>query len=232
MNSNQENKGLFDKPYEKFVLYGPSALSESELIAIILRTGTRHADAVEIARRVLSLGRSPREGLLGLYDVSLEELRSVKGVGEVKAIKLKALTELSMRMHKACAKQRFTATDPAAVADYFMESMRHLDRENVFLACLDSKSNLIYESRLSEGTVNMSLISPRNVFIEALSRHAVSIILLHNHPSGDPMPSMMDREFTERIRELGELLEIRLLDHIVIGDNRYYSFKEQSELGL
>lgn len=224
------SRSIKDMPYEKFVLYGPSSLSESELLAIILRTGTREASAVDIASKVLALGRYPKEGLLGLYDLSLEELCSIKGVGEVKAIKLKALTELSMRMHRACAKQRFIATDPSSVADYYMEELRHLDNENVYLVGLDSKSGILFESRLSEGSVNMSLISPRNVFIEALSKRAVFIILLHNHPSGDPTPSRSDREFTRSIEKLGDMLEIRLLDHIVIGDNRYYSFKEEGDL--
>ncbi len=227
MNNNKTFSG---GPYEKFIQYGPAALSESELLAIILRTGTKDLNAVDIAAQILSLGRYPKEGLLGLYDLSLDDLCEIKGVGEVKAVKLKALTELSMRIHEAKAEKRFCATDPSSVADYFMEKLRHLDNENVFLVGVDSKSGLLFVSKLSEGSVNMSLISPRNVFIEALSGKAVNIILLHNHPSGDPTPSRSDREFTRRIIELGELLEIRLLDHIVIGDNSYFSFKEEGDL--
>ena len=221
-----KEKAFQDKPYEKFVKYGASALSESELLAIILRTGTKEASAVDIASQVLSLGRYPKEGLLGLYDLSLEELCSIKGVGEVKAVKLKALTELSMRIHRACAEKRFVATDPSSVADYFMEELRHLENETVVLCGLDTKSQLMFHTRISEGSVNTSLISPRTVFIEALSRRAVYIILLHNHPSGDPEPSPADIEFTERVGRIGKVLEIKLLDHIIIGDNIYYSFKE------
>ena len=221
---------IFDMPYEKFVLNGPGTLTDSELLAIILRTGTKEASAVEVAREVLSLGEYPRDGILGLYDLSLEKLKSVRGIGQVKAVKLKALAELSMRMHKACAREVFCADKPSSVADYFMEELRHLEKETVILAGLNSKSNLIFQTRLSEGNVNMSLISPRNVFIEALERRAVNIILLHNHPSGDPTPSSADRNLTERIADIGELLEIRLLDHIVIGDNKYYSFRENGDL--
>ncbi len=222
----KENVQNFDMPYEKFIEYGASSLSESELIAIILRTGTKDKSAIQLAREVLSLGSFPRSGLLGLYDISLEDLQAVKGVGLVKAVKLKALTELSMRMHRACASQGFRANSPEAVADYFMEELRHLENETVVLCGLDTKSQLLFHTRISEGSVNTSLISPRNVFIEALSRRAVYIILLHNHPSGDPEPSRTDIEFTDKVARLGKMLEIRLLDHIIIGDNIYYSFKE------
>ena len=222
----KENIQNFDMPYEKFVKYGASSLSESELIAIILRTCTKDKSAIQLAREVLSLGAFPRNGLLGLYDISLEDLQEIKGVGLVKAVKLKALTELSMRMHRACASQGFRANSPKAVADYFMEELRHLENETVILCGLDTKSQLLFHTRISEGSVNTSLISPRTVFIEALSRRAVYIILLHNHPSGDPEPSRTDMEFTERVGRLGKMLEIRLLDHIIIGDNIYYSFRE------
>ena len=219
-----------DLPYEKFVKYGAASLSESELIAIILRTGTKDKSAVELAKEVLSLGAYPRSGLLGLYDIRLEDLKEVRGVGPVKAIKLKALTELSMRMHRACASRGFRANSPESVADYFMEELRHLENETVVLCGLDTKSQLMFHTRISEGSVNTSLISPRTVFIEALSRRAVYIILLHNHPSGDPEPSSADIEFTERVGRIGKMLEIRLLDHIIIGDNIYYSFKENDML--
>lgn len=219
-----------DRPYDKFLRYGPEALTESELLAIILRTGTADYSATEVAKNVLKLSKYPRSGLLGLYDLSIEELCSVKGVGPVKAVKLKSLAELSMRIHKASAEVGFNASNPATVAGYFMEQLRHLDKENVYLACLDSKGRLVAQKRLSEGSVNLSLISPRTVFIESLVLHAVYIILIHNHPSGDPTPSQEDIYLTNNIYKLGECLEIRLLDHIIIGDNRYYSFKENNLL--
>ena len=219
-----------EQPYEKFVKYGAFSLSESELLAIILRTGTKEHDATDVARQVLSLGKYPREGLLSLYDLSLDDLCKVKGVGKVKAIKLKALAELSMRMHRACAESSFRADKPATVADYFMEDLRHLSHETVVLCGLDTKLKLIFSSKISVGNVNASVISPRSIFIEALSGKAVSIILLHNHPSGDPTPSKSDMEFTEMVAKAGEFLEIGLLDHIVIGDNRYFSFMEEGLL--
>ncbi|MBO4982087.1 MAG: DNA repair protein RadC [Lachnospiraceae bacterium] len=213
-------------PYERFVRFGPENLTESELLAIILRTGTKDKSAVELADQVLSLARYPREGLLGLYDVTLEELMQIKGIGMVKAVKLKSLAELSMRISRASAKEGLCFLNSSAVAGYYMEKLRHRDTECVMLVCLDGKGQLIGEKKLSDGSVKMSLVSPREVFIEALHQRAVNIILVHNHPSGDPTPSYADREVTRSLFELGEKMDIPLLDHIIIGDNRYTSFKE------
>lgn len=219
-----------DMPYEKFLRFGAENLTERELIAIILRTGTRDKSALQLAGQVLSLAKYPREGLLGLYDVTLEELMTIKGIGMVKAIKLKCLTELSMRISRATASEGLCFTDSRSVANYFMETLRHRDTECVFLVCLDSKGQLLQEKKLSDGSVNMSLISPREIFIEALQSKAVNILLVHNHPSGDPTPSRADRKLTDNVRELGEKMDIPLLDHIIIGDNRYTSFRELSYL--
>ncbi len=217
-----------DLPYEKFIRFGAENLTEAELIAIVLRTGTKDNSALQLANQVLALAKYPREGLLGLYDVTLEELMNIKGIGMVKAIKLKCLTELSMRISKACAKEGLCFTNSRTVADYFMETLRHRNTECVILVCLDSKGQLLHEKKLSDGSVNMSLISPREIFLEALQWKAVNILLVHNHPSGDPTPSRADRELTENVRFIGEKMDIPLLDHIIIGDNRYTSFKELS----
>ncbi|MCM1568308.1 MAG: DNA repair protein RadC [Roseburia sp.] len=215
-----------DMPYEKFLRFGAESLTESELLAIIIRTGTKDLSAQELAAEVLSLGKYPREGLLGLYDVSLEELTSIKGIGMVKAVKLKCLTELSLRMSRANAKQGLVFQDAGSVARYYMEKLRHRETECVYLVCLDAKGQLIREQKLSDGSVKMSLISPREIFLAALQYKAVSIILLHNHPSGDSTPSKADRDMTLIVKEMGEKLGIPLLDHIIIGDNRYTSFRE------
>ena len=225
---NREKKT--DLPYERFLRFGPENLTERELLAIIIRTGTKDQSALQLAENVLGLARYPREGLLGLYDVSIEELKSIKGIGEVKAIKLKCLTELSMRISTATAREGLCFHDSAAVARYFMEKLRHRDTECVILVCLDAKGQMIEEKRLSEGSVRMSLISPREVFLEALKSRAVHILLVHNHPSGNPAPSRADIELTQNIRELGEKMDISLLDHIIIGDNRYTSLKEAAYL--
>ncbi len=215
-----------NKPYEKFLAYGPEHLTESELLAIILRTGTKEASAVELAEQVLKLAKAPREGLLGLYDITLEGLMQIRGIGEVKAVKLKCLTELSMRISRATAKEGINFNDSVTVADYFMEQLRHKDTEYVILVSLDNKGQMLKESLLSHGSVRMSLISPREIFLEALQQKAVNILLVHNHPSGDPTPSNSDLEMTRNVKEVGEMMGIELLDHIIIGDNRYTSFKE------
>lgn len=219
MNATQTQ----ELPYERFIRFGPENLTERELIAIILRTGTKDQSALQLAGQVLDLAKYPREGLLGLYDVSLDELMSIKGIGMVKAVKLKCLTELSMRMSRATAEQGLCFTNSGKVAEYFMERLRHRDTECVILVCLDSKGQLLSEKKISEGSVRMSLISPREIFLEALHSKAVNIILVHNHPSGDPAPSRADIELTQCVKELGEKMDIPLLDHIIIGDNRYIS---------
>ncbi len=225
----EREKGII-LPYERFLRFGPENLTESELLAIILRTGTRDKSALELARQVLSLARYPRDGLLGLYDVTLEELMQIKGIGMVKAVKLKSLTELSMRISREKAKEGLLFTKSSTVAAYYMEKLRHLDTECVMLACLDGKGQLISEKKLSDGSVKMSLISPREIFMEALQRRAVNLILVHNHPSGDPTPSHADRELTRNLAELCKKMDIPLLDHIIIGDNRYTSFRESEEI--
>lgn len=221
-----QEKNRQELPYERFLRFGPENLTEAELLAIIIRTGTKEKSALQLAEQVLKLARYPREGLLGLYNVTLNELKSIKGIGEVKAVKLKCLAELSKRMSTATASQGISFRSSGQVAGYFMERLRHRDTECVVLACLDAKGQLIAEKRLSDGSVKMALISPREIFLEALSCRAVNILLVHNHPSGDPSPSKADVELTENVREIGSKIDIPLLDHIVIGDNRYYSFKE------
>lgn len=225
-----EDKMYQNMPYEKFLRFGPEGLTESELLAIILRTGTKDSSALQLAEQVLAMAKHPRDGLLGLYDVTLEELMEIKGIGMVKAIKLKALTELSMRISCASAKQGLTFTKSGSVAAYYMEQLRHKQTECILLICLDNKGQLIRDKKLADGSVKMAYVSPREIFLEALQNKAVNIILIHNHPSGDPTPSMADRELTKVVSEMGEKLDIPLLDHIIIGDNRYTSFREQSLL--
>lgn len=215
-------------PYERFLRFGPGALTEAELLAIIIRTGTRGKSALETARDVLNLARYPKEGLLGLQELSVEELEGISGIGQVKAVKLKCLVELCKRMSRSGISAGKSFTSPGQVAAYFMEEMRHRDTECVVLVCLDAKGQILCEKKLSEGSVNMSLISPREVFLAALEYRAVNVLLVHNHPSGDPTPSMADRLLTGNIREMGEKIGISLLDHVVIGDKRYISFKENA----
>ena len=210
-----------DLPYEKFLRFGP------ELLAIILRTGTRDKSAMELAQEVLALADPSREGLLGLYDIPLERLMKINGIGQVKAVKLKCITELSQRIASATARERVSLQRPDTVAAYYMERLRHRRTECVVLASVDARSRLLCDSMMSDGSATMSLISPREIFLEALRCQAVSIILVHNHPSGDPSPSKQDIALTQKVLEAGSLIGIGLLDHVVIGEHSYVSMKER-----
>ena len=218
---------MTNKPYEKFKELGPNALSNEELLAIILRTGTSNKPALKIAEEVLDTKDAYQGKLMGLYHKSLKELMEIDGIGEVKAIKLKCLTELSLRMAKERLENRVVFTNPSDIAEYYMETCRHLEVEKVFLLCLDNQLRLIKEYELSKGTINTSLISPREIFIEALNAKAVYILLIHNHPSGNPSPSKADIQITLKVLEAGKIIDIKLLDHIIIGDHSYVSLKEQ-----
>lgn len=213
-------------PYEKFTAMGSKALTDSELLSIILRTGTAKTDVCRLGENVLAQTARYGNGLLGLYHIPAEDLEKIPGIGKVKAIQLKALAELCTRMSQAKAKGSLSFHDPYSVADYYMERLRHENVEYVFLLLLDSGLHLIEERILSKGTVNASLLSPREVFINAFQGKAANIMLLHNHPGGNPTPSENDLRITERVREVGQMVDIPLFDHIIIGDNSYFSFQE------
>lgn len=228
--TKNKTSGRRDGPYEKYLEKGAEQLSDAELLAIILRTGTVGEDTVSIAEKVLALPTERQKGIIGLHHVSLKELMSIRGIGQVKAIKLKCIAELSSRIAQKSAKETMQLLSPASVADYYMERLRHFERERVMLLLMDGRNHLIREHVLSEGTVNASLISAREVFLTALRFGAVYIMLLHNHPGGDPSPGRQDILVTQQIKEAGELMGIPLIDHIVIGDRRYFSFKEKNYL--
>ena len=216
-----------ERPIEKFILKGESALSDAELLAIIIRTGTKNLSALSLAEEII---RSS-QGILGLHHLSLEELTSIKGIGKVKAIQLKAIGELAKRIAKAIAiRADCTFVSPESIADRYMEELRHLEQEQLMVLYMNTKGNLIKEEIITKGTVNMSIVSPREIFVNAVKYKAVSIILLHNHPSGDPTPSRSDIEATYKVKEAGELIGISLIDHIIIGDNRYVSLKREGFL--
>ena len=217
-------------PYERFLTFGPESLTDAELLAIIIRTGTRDASPIEIAGRILNIEKGKESGLNSLFCLSLDELKQVHGVGEVKAVKLKCIAELSKRMACQRAKSSLDCSNPSHVASYYMEKMRHEDKEKVILLCLNNRNKLIEESILSIGTVNSASLSPREVFMKALRCGASNVLLLHNHPGGDPTPSRADISITNKIRESGSMLDINLIDHIIIGDKTYISLFEKGLL--
>lgn len=215
-----------DMPYEKFERFGSQNLTDAELLAIILRTGTKEFSAIELGQMLIGILSEEYGGLKGLHRISLKQLEKVKGIGRIKAIKLKCIAELSRRIAKENTRTLLQFTMPQTIAEYYMEDMRHLNQEQVLLLLLDNKTRLLKELYLTKGTINSSLLSARDIFIEALKAEAVQILLIHNHPSGDPTPSRMDLEITQKISECGKLMDIPLIDHIIIGDNKYRSFKE------
>lgn len=217
-------------PYERFENYGPQALTDAELVAIIIRTGTVGEDALTLARKVLSLDADSGQGILALNSVPLEELMKIKGIGKVKAIRLKCVAEICARMQMRHPKNAVLFSNPASVADYYMERLRNLKTEHVYLVLTDTKNRFLKEILISKGTINMSLMPVREIFVEALRYQAVHILLLHNHPSGDATPSRQDIEITGQIAQAARLLNIPLLDHIIIGDNTFTSLKEKGYL--
>lgn len=218
-----------DRPYEKCLEHGPESLTDAELLAVIIRTGTQGLSSIHLAEQILTLSKS-RDGLLGICHLSLRELTKLPGIGRVKAIQILCVGELSKRIATCEAKRGLSFGNPESIAKYYKEQLRHEEQEVMICMMLDTKNQLIGEKLISKGTVNASLVSPRDLFLTALQYHAVNLILVHNHPSGDASPSSSDIELTERIRLAGELVDIRLLDHIIIGDCRYVSFRERNML--
>ncbi|SDZ80596.1 DNA repair protein RadC [Lachnospiraceae bacterium NK3A20] len=227
---NEKFPAGIEMPCERFMKYGASSLSDTELIAIILRSGTHTSPVMQMAAAVLEAGDHANHSLLALYHLTLQDLVKIDGIGEAKGVKLLCILELSKRISMQKCRPQVIYNSPATVAKCYMESMRHLDNEEVCLVNLDNKLGFICDEVLSMGTVNASLISPRNVFTAALRHGAVNIMLLHNHPSGDPTPSREDIEITNKIRNAGDELGIHLIDHLVIGDRQYISMKEQGYL--
>ena len=195
---------------------------------MILRCGVQGSSSLTLADKILNLSKQTGySGLLGLFHISMQELMKIHGIGKVKAIQLKCIGELSKRMATAAAKPELSFHHPVTIAKYYMERLRHEEQELLYCMMLDGHNHLSGEQLLSRGTVNATLITPREVFVEAVKYRAVNLILVHNHPGGDPSPSQADLDVTERIYHCGELLGIHLLDHIIIGDHRYISFREK-----
>lgn len=220
---------LSERPYEKCEEKGVSALSDAELLAIIIRTGSKSEGAITVAQHILNFSKST-QGLIGINYLSIQELMSIKGIGKVKAIQLTCIAELAKRMAKETRADSLELSSPASVANYYMQDMRHLTREQILLIMMNSKSKILNDMIISTGTVNSSILAPREIYLNALKYGAVSIILIHNHPSGDPTPSVEDINTTKRMKEAGILIGIKLMDHIIIGDNRYVSLKEKGLL--
>ena len=218
----------YQRPYEKCLREGEQSLSDRELLAVILRCGVQGSSSLALADEILNLSEhSGHSGLLGLFHISLPELMKIHGIGKVKAIQLKCIGELSKRMASAVARPRLSFNEPITIAKYYMEHLRHEEQEVLIVMLLDGRNHLLKEETISRGTVNGTLITPREIFVEAVKYRAVNLILVHNHPGGDPSPSQADLDVTKRVYQTGELMGIHLLDHIIIGDQKYISFREK-----
>lgn len=216
------------RPYEKCFTQGESALSDSELLAVILRSGTQGKNSLTLAQEILKvMEKSSYPGLTGLLHISVQDLMKINGIGRVKAVQLKCIGELSKRIARNAARPQLVMNSPDSIAAYYMEELRHEEQEVVICMMSDVKGHFLGDKILTRGTATGSMVTPREIYMEALRRHAVSLILIHNHPSGDPTPSPDDVQITTRIYQAGELIGIHLLDHIVIGDQKYCSFREE-----
>lgn len=202
--------------------HGPGALSHAELLAILLRTGTKDESSVHLAQRILN----ESGGLRRLAESDWEELTRIRGIGPAKALQLQASIELGRRVARSLLPDTVKITCPQDAADLLMEELRHLREEHFVCLFLNTKNHVIGRQTLSIGSLSASIVHPREVFRAAIRRSSASILCAHNHPSGDPTPSPEDIALTRRLAEAGELLGIELLDHLVIGDNRYMSLKE------
>ncbi len=211
-----------DRPREKLMQLGPAHLSDSELLAILIRTGTPRQTAVDLAKTIVTRYGSLRE----LSSMDYKEFFRIKGIGPAKAVTLIAAFELGRRLASLPIAQKLKVTDPEVVYHRYEPLLSHLKKEQFMILILNSANTLLREVRISEGTLNASLVHPREVFKEAILESAASIILLHNHPSGEVEPSREDKAITRRLREAGTLLDIPVLDHIIIGYRTYFSFRE------
>jgi DNA repair protein RadC len=211
------------RPRERMLYAGPSALNTAELLAIILRVGNRNENVIRMAERLLvDFG-----GLTGLAQASFEELCGARGMGEAKATQIKAALELGRRLLAAAPQERLQVRNPADVANLLMMEMGLLEQEHLRAVLLDTKNFVIRIATVYAGSLNSAVVRVGEVFREAIRANAAAIILAHNHPSGDPTPSPEDVRVTQMVVEAGVLLDISVLDHLIIGRNRYVSLKER-----
>lgn len=212
-----------ERPRERFMKQGPESLANHELIALLIQTGSKNESVLTLANKLLI----HFDGLRLLKDASLDELKAIKGIGTAKAIQLMAAIELGRRVSNLEFTDRYCIRSPEDAAKYMMNEMKFLSQEHFICLYLNTKNQVMHKQVVFIGSLNASIVHPREVFKEAFRRSAASIICLHNHPSGDPSPSREDIEVTKRLVECGKIIGIDLLDHIIMGENKFISLKEK-----
>lgn len=215
-----------ERPRERLVKHGASVCSAAELLAIQLRTGSQERSALGLGELLLK----EFDGLKGVANATIEQLSALKGVGEVKAVQIAAAVELGKRLAVLSDEERPAIRCPQDVANLLMPELRDAKKETLKSLLLDTKNRVQKVMTVSVGILDSSLVHPREVFKDAIVASAAALIVAHNHPSGDPTPSAEDKRITQRLAEAGQLIGIELLDHIVIGDNRWVSLKERGLL--
>ena len=222
-----------ERPQEKLIKFGPDYLSNAELLALIIRTGNSKGDsAIDTATKVLRSLRSANDsnGLNSLKNASLSDLMEVDGIGEAKAAMILAAVQLGIRLAVSNNGSKIRVTSPSIAANYVLSEMSVLEQEHFRIMTLNTKKEINFIREISKGTINMTIVHSREVFRAAISDNAHSIILLHNHPTGDPSPSKEDIKLTKNLLEASKIIGIDILDHIIIGDNKYFSFLEEGLL--
>ena len=210
-----------NRPRERLEKNGVHVLSDAELLAIIFKTGNKEENAIAMSDRLIT-----KYGLGKLNELSLKELQEIKGIGPAKSMQIKALFEFNKRysLAKRDGEPIKSARD---VFEYASQRLITNQQETFMILLLDSKNRIVKDEIISIGTLNASIIHPREVFKSAIRESANSIILVHNHPSGDPKPSVEDEQITKKLFEAGELLNIKILDHVIVGKDKFWSFKER-----
>ena len=213
-----------ERPYEKLELYGEKTLSNAELLAIIIKSGTKEETSVQIAQRILNLNYDPQMGELNfLKSITMEELMQIKGIGRVKAIQIKAICELAIRMSKPSNFKKIQIKCTEQLANLVMEELRFEKREYVKLFLLNNKNEILKNIDTAIGGTNFANVNMKEIIGEALKIKAPKMILVHNHPTGDPTPSKADITFTDRLYNAAKMFDIELIDHIVIGNMNFKS---------
>lgn len=219
-----------ERPGERFCALGPAALTDAELLAIIIRNGNRNSNALQLAQNLIINASDGKGGLDFLQECSLEELMSHTGIGRVRAIQLKAIIEIAARAGAGARKPRETIRTPEDAARLVETEMANLPREELRAVLMDIRNRVIRVIRIAEGGLSASVICPRDLFREAVRANAAALILAHNHPSGDPSPSTEDIETTRRFVEMGELMGVRVVDHIIVARGGFTSLKQQGSI--